>query len=75
MSVFIPKVPAMDEQMTLRDQFAAAILPAIYSNNEEMDFLCDEYELAEAWLIVSNRAYQIADAMLIARTGAVKNGV
>ena len=65
----------MSEAMTLRDQFAAAILPAIYSDREEMDFWCDEYELDEAWLIVSNRAYQIADAMLIARTGAVKNGV
>lgn len=65
----------MSEAMTLRDQFAAAILPAIYTDREEMDFWCDEYELAEVWLIVSNRAYQIADAMLIARTGVVKNGV
>ena len=65
----------MSEAMTLRDQFAAAILPAIYSDREEMDFWCQEYEISEVWLIISNRAYQIADAMLIARTGAVKNGV
>jgi hypothetical protein len=56
----------MSDAMTLRDQFAAAILPAIYSD-QELKFLCEECALDEAWLIVSNRAYQIADAMLIAR--------
>ena len=64
----------MSEVMTLRDKFAVAVLPAIYLD-KELKFLCEECALDEAWLIVSNRAYQIADAMLIARTGAVKNGV
>ena len=64
----------MSEAMTLRDQFAVAVLPAIYLD-QELKFLCEECALDEACLIISKRAYQIADAMLIARAGGVKNGV
>lgn len=55
------------ERQTLRDQFAIAVLPSIYSSESEVNFWCEEYGIDEAWVLVAKRAYELADAMMKAR--------
>lgn len=52
---------------SLRDDFAAKVLPAVYSNEKEFDFWCTEYSVEEAFDLSAKRAYELADAMLKAR--------
>ena len=55
------------ERQTLRDQFAMAVLPSIYSSENEVNHWCEEYGAEDAWVIVAKRAYKLADAMMKVR--------
>ena len=60
--------------MDMRDHFAAAVLPAVYSNEEEVTYWCTEYDVNTAWKFVAERAYEIADAMMEARQRKILAG-
>lgn len=58
---------AQQPAMSLRDEFAIAALPAVYSNDKEFEYWCEEYSVDAALKLAADRAYKMADAMLKAR--------
>ena len=54
--------------MTLRDYFAAKVLPTLYTSDGKIfEYWCNEYGLDDAFKFAAERAYRQADAMLKAR--------
>jgi len=57
----------MINDLTLRDYFAAKAMAAYIQDVEEQKFWGEEYSIEEMLQFTAERAYEQADAMLIAR--------